>query len=152
MSEEHNHHADPILLDFFQKQNDLEKVYGLGQFERYDLDSNNAELVFKNQGIVCVTAKIQILGTLSTSKNTWLWSWDNPSIPEHLKHQTPPLQEHFNDINFLPLAEDILEDNDQRIIEAMAIATHILQSKGVYKHYGDTHVIFMAIDEIQRKL
>ena len=152
MSEAHHNHADPILLDFFRKQNDLEEVYGLGKFERYDLDSKNAKLVFKNQGIDCITASIQILGSLSTTDNTWLWAWENPSLPKHLTHQIHPLQEHFKEINFLPLAEDTLEDNDQRIIEVMAIATHILQSKGVYKHYSDTQVIFMAINDISQLL
>jgi len=59
--------------------------WGLGKFERWNVDQDAGTLVFSNADGTKATTTAQIIGSFSTSDDSWLWAWDNPSVDDKLK-------------------------------------------------------------------
>ena len=150
MSEQHEHHqhADPILVEFLQKQNNLEQKHNLSSYENGSLNTETANLTFAKTGKATITAKVQVIGTFTTSKNQWQWSWGNTSVSENLKQHAHQLKKHFQSIGAEHMLQDHLDGNEQMVVEIMAIATHVLNTKGAYRHVDDDTITYMAIMEI----
>ena len=150
MSEQHEHHqhADPILIEFLKKQNNLEQKYNLASYESAYLNTNTANLTFAKIGKATITAKVQVIGTFSTTQNRWQWSWSNPSVSENVRQHAHQLKKHFQSIGADNMLHDHLDGNEQMAVEIMAIATHVLQTIGAYRRVDDDTITYMAIMEI----
>ena len=69
----------------------LSKEYGLGSFERWDIDQEVGELGFSNQGDPKLVCEVVILGSYSNVSETWLWGWANESLLENLTSAHPEI-------------------------------------------------------------
>jgi len=69
----------------------LSKEYGLGSFERWDIDQEVGELGFSNQGDPKLVCEVVILGSYSNVSETWLWGWANESLLENLTIAHPEI-------------------------------------------------------------
>jgi hypothetical protein len=67
------------------RQHILMAEYGMGGYERWDYYQETGEFVFSDGGVPKLVADFQVVGSISTLSNTWLWSWANPSILEPVK-------------------------------------------------------------------
>lgn len=57
----------------------LRDRFGFGLEERWDVDQRRGTLTLHHEDGGTVRADVQIAGTFNGT--TWLWAWDNPSIP-----------------------------------------------------------------------
>ncbi|NEZ64267.1 hypothetical protein D0962_15960 [Leptolyngbyaceae cyanobacterium CCMR0082] len=74
-----------ISMEELQLKNEAAyKIWGLGTFDRWDIDQEVGDLVFSNSDGVKVAAPAQIIGSFSINDSSWLWAWDNPSIVDDL--------------------------------------------------------------------
>jgi hypothetical protein len=56
--------------------------FGLGTYKRYDVDLPTAKIRFSDeQGATRVSADIQVAGSWSPNSDSWMWSWENESMP-----------------------------------------------------------------------
>ena len=150
MSEQHEHqHSDPILVEFLKKQNNLEQKHKLSSYENGSLNTETANLRFAKTGKATITPKVQVIGTFLTSQNQWQWSWGNPSVSKNLKQHAHQLMKHFQSIGADNMLQDHWAGNEQMAVEIMAIATHVLNTKGAYRHTDDDTITYMVIMEIE---
>src|SRR6266550_252340 len=68
-----------------ERQQKLFEDYDIGSHKRWDWDQDKGELVFSNDDVPAVIAKIEFVGSISTVSNTWLWSWANFSLSENVR-------------------------------------------------------------------
>jgi hypothetical protein len=59
--------------------------FGISGYARWDYDMEKATLIFSNNGIPEVCAYIQIAGSIAHQSKSWLWAWNNSSLPQHVK-------------------------------------------------------------------
>jgi hypothetical protein len=55
------------------QQDILMAEYGMGRYERWDYDQETGEFVFSDKGIPKLIADFQVVGSISTISNTWLF-------------------------------------------------------------------------------
>ena len=122
--------------------------YKIGEYARYDYDQEKAELVWSDEGIPKVIAKIQFVGSISTKSNTWLWSWENPSVLDNLKKDIVRIRSfgETHGIEKLTNAKWIADEFDGW--EMTSIAAKLLEARGAYRAPSSNGFTFMIITEI----
>jgi hypothetical protein len=115
-------------LEYLNAQQErLKSEFDLGRWQRYDYDQDAGTLTFSSDGRIGVIAEMHVVGSTSRSGGTWLWSWDNPSIVDRVKH----CDEHDG-------------------WEMTAVAAHLLKAEGAYRAPGEDGALFMILKRVQR--
>ena len=143
------------VSDVMESQGIMSKEYGLGDnfYERWWLDQETGSMTFIHNDLPGVIAKIQIVGSVSTGKNDWLWSWANTTILDQAKDQMHVVKEYGDKEGFTPLTTRLIgdeEDIDQLGWQLLSVAHKLLDAKGAYKapdKLGATFVIFTDIQK-----
>lgn len=132
-----------------KKQEVLKNTYQLGQHERFDYDQETGLLVFSSNGQNLVVAKAQIVGTLSTKSNTWLWSWSNPSILESAKATLQKVKAfgHSRKYEEITQAKWVADEADGWTMTS--VSSVILNAKGAYRVPDDHGFIYLVITDIK---
>jgi hypothetical protein len=127
------------------KQETLRREYGLARHKRWDWYQERAELVFSNDGVPAVVAKIEFVGSVSTKSNTWLWAWANPSVLESVKSRIPAVCDFGEERDFphLIVPKWIAEEADGW--DMAAVAAHVLDAAGVYRSPSDNGYTFLLL-------
>jgi len=76
-------------------QGKLEKEFGLGHFERWDLDQESKDLTFSDSSGPAVTCKVYALGTYGSG--FWTWAWANSSLLESFSIKKQKNEEAWTD-------------------------------------------------------
>ena len=92
--EEFDKFLSEAVDELHEKQDILQKEYGLGKFSRWWFEQNSAKLQFFNeQDTVCLEANVIHIGSFSPKSNTWKWAWSNDSILPWLRQRAEKLKE-----------------------------------------------------------
>ena len=136
------------ILDADQKA--LVDDYGVTDYERFDVDQDQGELVFSNGGVVHVRARIVFVGSLSHTSQTWLWSWANTSVLAHLTEPMKAVQAVGRARGFEKLVEPKWDAVEADAWDMAAIANHVLNGKGVYRAPYSTGLALLVLTEVRR--
>ncbi|HEY4679532.1 MAG TPA: hypothetical protein VIJ01_20385 [Candidatus Angelobacter sp.] len=142
---EYLHESVHELIDLNDKYHEEFKV---GSYARWDYDFDKAILTFSNEGVPYVVADIQAIGTIAHASKSWLWSWNNESIPEHVKSSISAVREFGESHKILKLTEDYWAASEEDGWEMSAIANRILGGKGVYRCPDDCGFVFLILTNI----
>ena len=132
-----------------KKQDILMKVYKLGEHERFDWDQESGSLVFSNNGISAVIAKVQFVGSISTKSNTWLWSWANSTVLDNVKDEMNKIKEFGNVQKFDALTTDKWKADEIDGWEMTSITAKVLEAKGAYRTTSSNGFTYMVITNIK---
>jgi len=78
-------------IDLLKKaQIDLEHNFGLGRFERWDLDQDREQLIFSDDTGLVISCGVYALGTIGG--DYWKWAWTNSSLLEGLSTRSRGMQ------------------------------------------------------------
>ncbi|RIK81331.1 MAG: hypothetical protein DCC68_08965 [Planctomycetota bacterium] len=122
--------------------------FRLGACERYDWDQEKESLVFSDQGIAKVVAKIQFVGSISTVTNTWLWAWANESVLPGLCERIWQVKAFGEENGYWQLHTSKWEADEIDGWTMTAIAANLLQAKGAYRSPKDNGFTFMIYTQI----
>jgi len=129
--------------------NTLKRDYKLGEHERFDWDQETGSLVFSNDGAAAVIAKVQFVGSISTTSNTWLWSWGNSTILDNVRDQMETVKRFGEHHNYQALTTEKWEADEVDGWEMTAIAAQVLQAKGGYRTNSNNGFTYMVITDIK---
>jgi len=132
-----------------ERQNELMSEYKLGEHKRFDWDQDSESLVFSNDGVVAVIAKVQFVGSISTKSNTWLWSWGNSTIQDNVKDQMHIVKSYGEKFNYKAITTDKWKGDEIDGWEMTSIAAKLLNAKGAYRTSSDNGFTYMVITEIK---
>jgi hypothetical protein len=132
-----------------ERQDGLMTEYKLGEHKRFDWDQDTGSLVFSNDGVVAVIAKVQFVGSISTESNTWLWSWANSTVQENVKDQMYKVQSFGENNGFPALTTDKWKGDEIDGWEMTSITAQVIEAKGAYRTSSDNGFTYMVITEIK---
>lgn len=132
-----------------ERQDVLMAEYKLGEHKRFDWDQDSGSLVFSNDGVVAVIAKVQFVGSISTKSNTWLWSWANSTVQDNVKDQMHVIEAFGEKHEYEALTTDKWEGDEVDGWEMTSITAQLLNAKGAYRTSSDNGFTYMVITEIQ---
>lgn len=132
-------------LKSVQEQTKVE--FNLGAYERYDWDQEKGTLVFSDQDVPKVVAKIQFVGSISTETNTWLWAWANNSVLPGLCEEIWRVKAFGEENGYWQLHTPKWEADEVDGWTMTAIAARLIRANGAYrsKDNGFTFMIFTQI-------
>ncbi|MDP1977416.1 DUF6882 domain-containing protein [Undibacterium sp.] len=142
--------VDACFKELQDKSGLLNQEFSLGSHQRYDWDQETGELVFSNDGVPAVIAKIDFIGSYSSKTNTWLWSWANFHLLEGMRIRVAAVRDYGESHDYPWLTTSKWEAEEGDAWDMAAVAAHVLQAKGVYRSPREGGAGFLLIREISR--
>jgi hypothetical protein len=99
---EYVHASVHELIDLNERNR---REFKIGDYKRWNYDLDKATLIFSNDGVPKVVAEIQAAGSIANKSKSWLWSWDNESLPGHVTNSMLAVREFGEKHNLLKLTE-----------------------------------------------
>jgi len=131
-----------------EKQESLRQQFKIGEHKRWDWDLDTGTLIFSNDGVTAVTAEIDLVGSISSTSNTWLWAWANSSLSELKDNISIPVTEIGAESNFVKLTTPYWPADEVDGWQMTAICADILGSKGAYRTASETGFTYLIIRNI----
>ncbi len=131
------------------RQELLDGQFGLSKHKRWDYDQQTGLLTFSNNGVPAVISNIEMIGSISTASDTWLWSWANFHILPDVRAQIVAAREFGEKKGFPRLTVPKWQADEIDGWEVSAIAACILDAKGVYRVPTEKGFLFMAMTDIR---
>ncbi|MBC7856885.1 MAG: hypothetical protein IAF94_25930 [Pirellulaceae bacterium] len=132
-----------------QVKNSAHQSWGLGKFDRWDLDQDTGTLVFSNPDGSTVTTTAQIIGSFSTSDNSWLWAWDNPSIEGKLKQDALQVKAYGEEHGIERLTTRKWTGTEEDAWAMAALAVKLCGSEGAYRGPSGNSYVFITFRDIK---
>lgn len=129
-------------------QSAAKRNFSLGSYERFDWDQEAGRLEFSDEGVAKVVAQVQFVGSISTVTNTWLWSWANDSVLEHLKTEMQKVKDFGERHNLDELINPYWKATEEDGWAMTAVAANLLLAKGAYRSPAGNGFTFMVFTEI----
>lgn len=131
------------------KQELLNSQFALSKHKRWDYDQETGLLTFSNDGIPAVIANIEMIGSVSTVSDTWLWSWANFHLLPNVRTHIVAVRGFGEKMGFPRLTVPKWHAEEALGWEMSAIAAHVLDAKGAYRVPTGKGFLFMAITDIR---
>ena len=131
------------------RQKALGDRYKLGSYNRYDWAQESGQLIFSSGGHAGVIATVQIAGSVATASGTWMWSWANASILEHVKTRVREVRAYGDRHRFLKLASACWTADETDGWEMAAIAAYLLGAAGAYRSPDENGFCFLVMTDVQ---
>jgi hypothetical protein len=138
--------------EYLQEQQEACRMdWCIGSFAQQELNPKAAKLVFRNPEGPRLVCPVQVTGTYSHDSRTWMWSWDNPSVDEHLR-KAATIARRFGQEHGIPELTAPRWDADEADAWAMtAVTANLVQAKGAYRGENELGITFMLIMDLQRE-
>lgn len=132
------------------KQDQLQDRFGLSKHERWDYDQETGEIVFSNAGVPAVAARFQIVGSISTVNDTWLWSWANFSLVPEISERLLAVREFGEAEGFANLTIPKWPATEEDGWELTAAAAKVLNADGAYRTPSKAGFLFLLLMDVRR--
>lgn len=144
--QEYLHESVHELIKLNEKYSQKFKI---DDYERWDYDLEKATLTFSHKGTPYVVADVQAAGTFSKKSKTWMWSWNNESLPDHITDTVLTVREFGRKHKILNLTEAHWDATEDDGWEMSAIANRIIGGKGVYRCPDENGCLFLILTNIR---
>ena len=115
-------------------QEEFMKLYDINSYEHWYYDHGIGAFHFKSNDGRNLYFKYVDVGSYSTKKNTWMWSWDNKSTPKHVTKGLQKVKAYGEWNNFNELSQGLVENGDEYTGWAFtAITAKLLNAIGAYR-------------------
>lgn len=118
---------------------------------RWEIDASKGIITFQHDEKKAV-ATIQVIGTRNPVDQTWLWAWNNPSVPDHLLVHAQVIREYGAQHKLHTLTMPMFECSVAVCWELMALAFDLNDVGCVYRatHALDTPEVWVTYTGLHR--
>jgi hypothetical protein len=124
-------------------------AWGLGKFDRWDMDMERGDLIFSNRDGMTATCPAQVIGSHNSAGGTWMWAWANPSIPDSLKVDALKVKEYGESHQIERLTNPEFAADEMEAWTLTALATKLCESQGAYRGPAGRNAVFMTFREVK---
>src|ERR1700712_5372231 len=120
-----------------ERMSAAQQQFGLGGHARYEIDLASATIRFFNaDDIEEVRADIQVAGSWSPVSASWLWGWENASVPAAASSRTALVHELGETNDVAQLRTSFSPCEEAEAWSMAAIAAQALDAECVYRAPG----------------
>jgi hypothetical protein len=119
------------VLALDEKQDELERQFGIGRHEEWKADLARSQIDFLDNGQKVVTAEIVIVGTLGDG--VWLWGWANSKLPESVRSASEEMKSFASVTGLSIFAEPSWKGVDEQAWMLTALACSHFGGVGAYR-------------------
>ena len=127
----------------------LEAARGVvGSAESWSADLAGGTISFVSKGAT-LTGPVQLIGSLSPDSATWLWSWANTGMPEHVIAAASAAAAYGDANGLTALTTPKLGGVDASLADELAaVAIHVSGSGTMYRAQSGAAVAYLAFGEL----
>lgn len=125
------------------------KNHGIGSYARWNIDQADGVLKFSDATRkVRLSCEVAVVGSYSSSSNTFLWAWANKSIAEKLSKDSRLVKEYGEKNKLNDLIEEKISGNEQEAWAMAALSLKVIGGEAVYRAPIKTGSLFMVIKKV----
>jgi hypothetical protein len=132
-----------------KQQDNLKQKYGLDDYLQMDFEQETGQMIFTMMGGKQAIMKFHVVGSISDRSRTWMWSWDNPYMLEHVTGEILKVRAFGEENGIEKLTSPRWPANDDDGWEMTAIAAWVLKSKGAFSFLSDEMMVFVVFENIR---
>jgi hypothetical protein len=141
-------YLDSCLEGLESKQQHLNNNYGLGTFEKYNIDLEKEEIHFLKNDHVELKATIIPIGSFNTKSKTWMWGWANEAFPGKLRKKSSKIKNLKEITGFDMFINKMAEIDEDMAWEVTGMAVEYLNSQGAYCSSTNNTIYYYSINEV----
>ena len=127
------------------------REFGLGGHARYQLDLATRTLTFFDASDApAVTARIVPVGSLAGAAQSWLWSWENGSIPQQASKAMQAIRSFGKKHNIAALERTFSPCDDALAWALAAISLKLLDAQATYRIDQAKTQLFLLLFDLER--
>lgn len=127
------------------------KSFGMGTYARYETDLETATIrFFDEKDVERVRADIQVAGTWSPNSESWMWGWENESIPESAVSRLTAIAERGREKDVESLQAFAVECDEAGAWGLAALAADIVDAECVYRAGNARNRAYLLLFDIRR--
>jgi hypothetical protein len=124
--------------------------FGLGEHKRYQLDLPTATIRFyDDQDAERVCADIQFAGSWSQDSESWMWGWENESVPEAAVDRMVEVFDMGVRSGVEKLQHMFGSCDEGEAWSMASLACEILDAESVYRAPGKKNMLFLLLMNIR---
>jgi hypothetical protein len=125
--------------------------FGLGSHERYEIDLEAVTIrFFDANDVEQVRADIQVAGSWAPHSQTWMWGWENDSVPEAAVSRLAPIAEAGRTNDIAALQAYVSECDEAGAWSLAALAADIVDADCVYRTGSDRNRAFLLLFNLRK--
>ncbi|MFD4571325.1 DUF6882 domain-containing protein [Streptomyces sp. NPDC058417] len=111
--------------------------HGLSGDVRYDWSLDDARITWARGGTVFLTGRLTLLGTVALDRETWLWSWANPSLPPAVLGDVDQIRRYGEEHGHPVLPWPGFDAHPGHVAAARLVAASVLDAEGLWADTAD---------------
>jgi hypothetical protein len=140
---------DDCMARMHAKRRSLEERFGLGRFERYDVDTEAQTIVFSSGGRPSVRGRATVIGNYSRFARTWAWGGYNPHLAEPARKAAALLVDAVLERDIWELSMPVFSVDEAT---AWALAAFVCEragdADGVYCSRAQSGLLFLLLRDL----
>jgi murein L,D-transpeptidase YcbB/YkuD len=131
--------------------NTAQQHFGLGTHARYETDLAAASIrFFDEHDVEQVRADIQVAGTWSPKSETWMWGWENESIPDAATAKLAAVRDAGLQQGVKALVAMVQDCDEDQAWRLAALAVDIVHAQCVYRTGNAGNRAFLLLFNLRR--
>jgi hypothetical protein len=151
---DHDHSDwERVVHDAYERAADRQQqlIKRLGDDAQYHWDLDQAEITWSRAGHTFCTARITLIGTVSLTESTWLWSWANDSLSPTAIGDMHHVREYGEKHDYPVLPWPSFKHHPDLVKEARVVSAAVLNATGLWTDQsGDLELHFLLHDLSRR--
>jgi hypothetical protein len=132
-----------------ERQDSIDSQYDFKKLQRAAWDQRTGKLTFVDSaGDTRVEAEIQMVGSLSKTKGTWMWAWANPSVRGPLKTGAQTVRRYGQQYRIRRLTTKEMPAKTDDAWKMTALSARVLNAQGAYHTEDEDGITYMVITSI----
>lgn len=133
------------------RNDDATREFGLGSHARYQLDLAVGTLTFFNEGDgPAARARVVPVGSLAPASQSWLWAWENASIPAETSRAMQAVRAFGKEHDVAALQQNFTPCDEALAWALAAISLKLLGADAVYRIDQEKSQLFLLLCDLER--
>lgn len=129
-----------------EAQDRLQKDFGIGHYDRWDLDQETSALSFRDSNRPPLNCSVYALGTFGGG--VWKWAWSNSSMIDSFSNTSKKMRELAAKSGLDIFEMDAFEADENMPWEICGMALTEIGGLGVYRCPAQTSDLFVVITAV----
>ncbi|MEU4607839.1 DUF6882 domain-containing protein [Kribbella sp. NPDC023972] len=147
---DHDHSAwERVVQDAHNRAADRQQqlIDRLGDDAQYQWDLDQGAIAWSRAGRTFCTARLTLIGTVSLTESSWLWSWANDSLPPAAIGDMHAVREYGESNGYPVLPWPSFNHHPGLVKEARVVSAAVLDAAGLWTDQaGDIQLHFLLHD------
>ena len=123
--------------------------FGIGSLPRYEYDLYRGEIWWSEVNVPKIRGKVTVVGSISTTSNTWFWSWANKHFSDVILGDIEKVRVFGETESITKLTESKWDADEVDGWEMTAIASRLLEAQGAYRSPSEKGFLYLLYDGLE---